>query len=183
MPCWKAIRRRSFRSRYRPTAQHWLRHRGIRPCGCGRSQAARRACSKGILRTSTALRSLPTAARWSASATIRAFGSGRLSGASAPTVVALPTPLNAVAIGGDGEIVAGGADGKLYFLARRRHRTRRNRRRAATGDLDCDLAGWRAGGRRKHWRIGGGDRAQDARSRAHAGRPRAAGLVGRVPAR
>jgi len=34
----------------------------------------------------------------------------------APTVVALPTPLNALAIGSDGEIAAGGADGKLYFL-------------------------------------------------------------------
>ena len=40
-----------------------------------------------------------------------------LSSASAPTVVAMPSPLNAVAIGGDGEIVAGGADGKLYFLS------------------------------------------------------------------
>jgi cytochrome c len=39
-----------------------------------------------------------------------------LSGASAPTVVAMPSPLNAVAIGADSEIVAGGADGKLYFL-------------------------------------------------------------------
>ena len=35
----------------------------------------------------------------------------------APTVVAMPSPLNAVAIGGDGEIVAGGADGRVYFLA------------------------------------------------------------------
>jgi cytochrome c len=40
-----------------------------------------------------------------------------LSGASSPTVVAMPSPLNAVAVGGDGEIVAGGADGKLYFLS------------------------------------------------------------------
>jgi cytochrome c len=35
---------------------------------------------------------------------------------AAPTVVALPTPLNAVAIASNGEIVTGGADGKLYFL-------------------------------------------------------------------
>jgi cytochrome c len=28
----------------------------------------------------------------------------------------MPSPLNAVAVSGDGEIVAGGADGKLYFL-------------------------------------------------------------------
>src|SRR5216683_6757211 len=39
-----------------------------------------------------------------------------LSGPSTPTVVAMPSPLNAVAVGGDGEITAGGADGKLYFL-------------------------------------------------------------------
>ena len=28
----------------------------------------------------------------------------------------IPSPLNAVAIGGDGEIAAGGADGRVYFL-------------------------------------------------------------------
>ena len=33
-----------------------------------------------------------------------------------PTVVAIPSPLNAVAIGSNGEIATGGADGKLYFL-------------------------------------------------------------------
>jgi cytochrome c len=39
-----------------------------------------------------------------------------LSGPPVPTVVAMPSPLNAVAVGGDGEIAAGGADGKVYFL-------------------------------------------------------------------
>ncbi|WFU20466.1 c-type cytochrome [Bradyrhizobium sp. CB3481] len=39
-----------------------------------------------------------------------------LSGAEAPTVVPMPTPLNALAIGPDGEIAVGGADGKVYFL-------------------------------------------------------------------
>ncbi len=34
----------------------------------------------------------------------------------APEVVTLPTPLNTVAIAPDGEIVAAGADGKVYFL-------------------------------------------------------------------
>ena len=34
----------------------------------------------------------------------------------AATVIAMPSPLNAVAVGSDGEIVVGGADGKLYFL-------------------------------------------------------------------
>ena len=35
---------------------------------------------------------------------------------SAATVVAMPSPLNAVAVGNNGEIAAGGADGRLYFL-------------------------------------------------------------------
>ncbi len=39
-----------------------------------------------------------------------------LAGTASPTVTTMPTPLNAVAIGGNGEIVAGGADGKVYFL-------------------------------------------------------------------
>jgi cytochrome c len=34
-----------------------------------------------------------------------------------PTIVTLPTPLNAVAVARDGEIVAGGADGRVYFLS------------------------------------------------------------------
>ena len=33
-----------------------------------------------------------------------------------PVVVTLPTPLNAVAVSPDGEIVAGGADGRVYLL-------------------------------------------------------------------
>ena len=40
-----------------------------------------------------------------------------LSGPPAPTVVTLPSPLNAVAVGGDGEIATGGADGKVYLLS------------------------------------------------------------------
>jgi cytochrome c len=39
-----------------------------------------------------------------------------LSGPSAATVVAIPSPLTAIAIAGDGEIAAGGADGRVYFL-------------------------------------------------------------------
>src|SRR5213080_4004302 len=39
-----------------------------------------------------------------------------LSDAQTPTVVPMPTPLNAVAAGMDGEIAVGGADGKVYFL-------------------------------------------------------------------
>jgi cytochrome c len=35
----------------------------------------------------------------------------------APTIVALPTPLNAVAVARDGEILAGAADGRVFFLS------------------------------------------------------------------
>jgi len=36
---------------------------------------------------------------------------------SAPTVITLPTPLNSVAVSRDGEIVAGGADGRVFFFS------------------------------------------------------------------
>jgi len=39
-----------------------------------------------------------------------------LAGPSAPAVVAMPSPLNAVAVSSSGEIMTGGADGRLYFL-------------------------------------------------------------------
>jgi cytochrome c len=38
-------------------------------------------------------------------------------GLGAPIIVTLPTPLNAVAVAPDGEIAAGGADGKVWFLS------------------------------------------------------------------
>src|SRR5258706_135954 len=41
--------------------------------------------------------------------------SGRVDGAP-PTIVTLPTPLSAVAVAHDGEIVAAGANGVVYFL-------------------------------------------------------------------
>ena len=50
-----------------------------------------------------------------------------LAGGAAPTVVVLPSPLNAVAVADNGEIAAGAADGKVYFLA-------------ADGALSGDLA-------------------------------------------
>ena len=85
-----------------------------------------------------------------------------LSGTSAPTVIAMPSPLNAVAVGRDGEIAVGGADGKIYFLTGDGARAGEVAAGPQTGDLDCDLAGRRAGRRREHRRIGGGDRSQDA---------------------
>ena len=39
-----------------------------------------------------------------------------LAGNESPTIVTLPTPLSAVAVAPDGEIVAAGANGKVYFL-------------------------------------------------------------------
>jgi cytochrome c len=50
-------------------------------------------------------------------ATLRIWPLGRPD--AAPTIVTLPTPLNAVAVAPDGEIVAGGADGKVRFLSAR----------------------------------------------------------------
>jgi len=35
----------------------------------------------------------------------------------APTVITLPTPLNSVAVSRDGEIIAGGADGRIFFFS------------------------------------------------------------------
>jgi cytochrome c len=40
-----------------------------------------------------------------------------LDGDGAPIVATLPTPLNAVAVAADGEIVSAGADGKVYLLS------------------------------------------------------------------
>jgi cytochrome c len=40
-----------------------------------------------------------------------------LRGPDSPLVATLPSPLNAVAVAPDGEIVAAGADGKVYFLS------------------------------------------------------------------
>jgi cytochrome c len=36
---------------------------------------------------------------------------------AAPTIVTMPAPLNTVAVARDGEIVAGGADGRVFFLS------------------------------------------------------------------
>ncbi len=38
-------------------------------------------------------------------------------GTSPPTVVTLPTPVNTVSVSRDGEILAAGADGKIYFVS------------------------------------------------------------------
>jgi cytochrome c len=38
-------------------------------------------------------------------------------GGGAPTITTLPSPLNAVAVARDGEIVTGGADGRVFFLS------------------------------------------------------------------
>ena len=40
-----------------------------------------------------------------------------LAGAGSPVITTIPTPLNAVAVARDGEIIAAGADGKVFFLS------------------------------------------------------------------
>jgi cytochrome c len=40
-----------------------------------------------------------------------------LASGGSPAIVTVPTPLNSVAVAPDGEIVAAGADGKVYFLS------------------------------------------------------------------
>ena len=86
-----------------------------------RAARARRPCAERQRRGVHAGRH----ARWSAPATTRPCASGRSPAARSP-VVTLPTPLNAVAIAPDGEIVTAGADGKVYLLlaARRAARPR-----------------------------------------------------------
>ena len=141
------------RSRSRPTARRSPRRRGTAPCGCGRSRAARRACSKAISRTSTASPSRPTAARWSAPATTRrADLAARRSGA--PIVTTLPTPLNAVAVAPDGEIVAGGADGKVYFLSPAASCAARSQAGADADHRARGVGRRRAGRGRRHPRLG-----------------------------
>ena len=77
---------------------------------------AARASSRAISRTSTASPSRRMAARWSAPATTRRCVSLRSTGVRRPSS-RLPTPLNAVAVAPDGEIVCAGADSKLYVLS------------------------------------------------------------------
>ena len=166
----------------RRTASGSPRRPGITPCGCGRSPAARRACSKAMRRTSTASPSRPTAAIWSAPAMTPRLRIWRL---------------------GDGGVErAQSADAAQFGGGRARRRDRRGRRRrqglfpvaagraarrrAGVADADHrggDFARRQAGRRRRHSRLGGDDRAQDAQARAHAGRARPAGVVGGVLSR
>ena len=145
----------------------------------------RRACSKAISRTSTASPSRPTA-----SALVSAgYDADRAHLAARRT--AAPDHRQRCRrrsmrwrVAPDGEIVAGGADGKVYFLS-----PAGELRGEVEAGADADhrrrgLARRHARRRRRHPRLG--RRRSNARSRtacAHAGRARAAGLVGRVPAR
>jgi len=46
-----------------------------------------------------------------------------LSGAGSPVITTLPTPLNAVVVAHDGEIIAAGASGKVFFLSSQGEKT------------------------------------------------------------
>ena len=102
-----------------------------------------------------------------------------LAGSGSPIIVTLPSALNAVAVAPDGEITAAGADGRLFFVVPAA-RSATSRCTGIADHLALALAGRRAGCRRRHPRIGRDHRPQDPHDRAHAGRPRIAGLVGGV---
>ena len=80
----------------------------------------------------------------------------------APEIVTLPTPLNTVAIAPDGEIVAAGADGKVYFLTA--DGKRRGEVEIGTVPIIArdDLARRQARRRRRHPRLGRDHRPRDA---------------------
>ena len=92
----------------------------------------------------------------------------------------LPSPLNGVVVAPDGEIVAAGASGKVFFLSPDGATARRSRSGADPDHPARHLARRHADRRGRHPRLGGDDRPQDAQSFAHADRPRPAGLVGGV---
>ncbi len=104
-------------------------------------------------------------------------------GAVRRVVATLPTPLNAVAVAPDGEIVAAGADGKLYLLSSAgelRHEIEAATTPIIAVALSPDGVRIAAAG------IRGSVVIIDRRARRServAGRPRPAGLVARVPSR
>jgi cytochrome c len=88
------------------TARVWPLRSGVRPITIeGHSQAV------NAVAFAPDGRSVVTAGY---DATIRISPLGH---AGSALVATLPTPLNAIAISGDGEIVTAGADGKVYFLS------------------------------------------------------------------
>ena len=90
---------------------------GSHACGCGRSPAARRACSKAHAQNVNGVAFSPDGTR-AGQRRLRRDAAHLAARATASSIVRnLPTPLNAVAVAPDGEIVAAGADGKVYFLS------------------------------------------------------------------
>ena len=90
---------------------------GTTPRGCGRSPGGAPRVIEGHHQNVNGVaftpdgRALVTAGY---DATLRIWP---LAGDGAPVVTTLPTPLNAVAVAPDGEIVTAGADGKVYVLS------------------------------------------------------------------
>ena len=123
----RATPRRSWRSRSRPTASGLPRRRGTARCGCGRSQAVRRASQRPSGQCQW--RRLPAGWQRAGLGRLRRNNS-HLAAARrrrAPTVTTLPSPLNTVAVAPDGEIMAAGSNSRLYFLSPQGERT---------GDID-----------------------------------------------
>ena len=98
-----------------------------------------------------------------------------------PDIVTLPAPLNAVAVAPDGEIVTGGADGKVRFLSRGQQGRSARCRRVPTPIVALAISP--DGARVAAAGIGGTVNLIDRKTRsvdAHAGRAGTSGLVGCV---
>ena len=160
--CSKATPRRSWRSRCRRTARRSRRRRGTAPSGSGRSDGGAPRVLEGHQQNVNGVAFTPDGKALVSAGYDLTLRIWPLDG-GAPTIVTLPTPLNAVAVARDGEIVAGGADGRVFFLS-------------PAGELrgeidsrpDADHRGRRvprrrAGRRRRHPRLG-----RDHRPRARA---------------
>ena len=92
----------------------------------------------------------------------------------------LPTPLNAVAVAPDGEILASGANGKVYFLSPTGETLADSRRIADTGHRTRHFARRQPRRRCRDSWVGRGHRPQGAQAGAYFGRARLAGVVGSV---
>ena len=181
--CLKAIRGRWSRSRCRPTARRSLRLPGTARARLWPLNGGEPRVLEGHQQNVNGIAFMPDGR----ALVTRGLRPDRAHLAAkarrAPIITTLPTPLNAVAVAPDGEIAAGGADGKVWFLSPTGE---------VRGSIDAggtpviarrDLRRWRAGRGRWHPRRHRDHRQEGAHGRAHAGRPRPAGVVARLRAR
>ena len=125
--CSTATPRRSSALAVSPDGTRSRPRHGITPCGCGRSTGGAPRVLEGHSAERQRRRLLARRhARGERGLRRDACASGR-STAAAEIIRTLPTPLNAVAVAPDGEIVAAGANGKVYFLSPQGRAARRSR--------------------------------------------------------